>query len=169
MDKKYTRNPTDIKLCTSHQHFLFTVIVYSLTSIQEAREKRFQSFTGQLPRHSRRQRRQSNHSFVTEHIETTASASDHNIYEVSCPGWICLSARFFYVYYVFHTVTDTTHVSSALKSATRRPSKGNFAGPVTSLLLMLCILMQSLPGDVSLSLDKGDYPDILQVVFCSNK
>ena len=95
MDKKYTRNPTDIKLCTSHQHFLFTVIVYSLTSIQEAREKRFQSFTGQLPCHSRRQRRQSNHSFVTEHIETTASASDHNIYEVSCPGWIYLSARFF--------------------------------------------------------------------------
>ena len=125
MDKKYTRNPTDIKLCTSHEHFLFTVVVYSLTSRQEAREKRFQSFTGQLPRHSRRQRRQSNHSFVTEQIETTASASYHNIYEVSCAGWICLSARFilFYVYYVFHTVTDTTHVSSALESAPKGPQK----------------------------------------------
>ena len=29
--------------------------------------------------------------------------------------------------------------------------------------------MQNLPGDVSLSLVKGDYPEILQVVFCSNK
>ena len=47
-------------------------------SIQEARGKRFQSFTGQLQRHSTRQRRQSNHSFVTEYIETTASVSYHN-------------------------------------------------------------------------------------------
>ena len=43
-----------------------------------ARGKRLQSFAGQLQRHSTRQRRQSNHSFVTEHIETTASVSYHN-------------------------------------------------------------------------------------------
>ena len=49
------------------------VVVHSLTSIQEARGKRFQSFTGQLQRHSTRQRRKSNHSFVTEYIKTTAS------------------------------------------------------------------------------------------------
>ena len=55
-----------------------TVVVCSLTSIQEAGGKRFQSFIGQLPRHSTRQRMQSNHSFVTEHIETTASVSYHN-------------------------------------------------------------------------------------------
>ena len=54
------------------------VVVHSLTSIQGARGKRFQFFTGQLQRHSTRQRRQSNHSFVTEHIETTASVSYHN-------------------------------------------------------------------------------------------
>ena len=53
-------------------------VVRSLTSVQEARGKRLQSFTGQLPRHSTRQRRQSNYSFVTEHIETTASVSYHN-------------------------------------------------------------------------------------------
>ena len=47
-------------------------------SIQEPRGKRFQSITGQLPRHSTRQRRQSNHSFVTENIETTASVSYHS-------------------------------------------------------------------------------------------
>ena len=55
------------------------VIVRSLTSIQQATGKRFQSFTGQLQRHSTRQRRQSNHSFVTEHIKTTASVSYDNI------------------------------------------------------------------------------------------
>ena len=58
------------------------VVVRSLTSIQEARGKRFQSFTGQLPRHSTRQRRQSNHSFVTEYIETTASVSYHNSHSI---------------------------------------------------------------------------------------
>ena len=53
-------------------------VVRSLTSIQEAIGKRFQSFTGQLLRHSTRQRRQSNYSFVTENIETTASVLYHN-------------------------------------------------------------------------------------------
>ena len=42
------------------------------------KRKTFQSFNGQLPRLSTRQRRQSNHSFVTENIETTASVSYHN-------------------------------------------------------------------------------------------
>ena len=54
------------------------VVVRSLTSIQEARGKRFHSFTGQPQRHSTRQRRQSKHSFVTEYMETTASVSYHN-------------------------------------------------------------------------------------------
>ena len=53
-------------------------VVRSLTSIQEARGKRLQSFTGQLQRHSSRQRRQSNHSSVTENIKTTATVSYHN-------------------------------------------------------------------------------------------
>ena len=44
------------------------------------RRKTFQSFTGQPQRHSTRQkRRQSKHSFVTAHNETTASVSSHNI------------------------------------------------------------------------------------------
>ncbi len=51
---------------------------HKYTSIQEARGKRFQSFTGQVPRHSTRQPRPSNRSFVTENIETTASVSYHN-------------------------------------------------------------------------------------------
>ena len=66
------------------------VVVGSLTSIQEARGKRFQSFTGQLPRHSTRQPRQSNRSFVTEYIETTASVSYHNRCHVNL--WACLAA-----------------------------------------------------------------------------
>ena len=57
----------------THTHTHTHIVVYSLTSIQEERGKRFQSFTGQIPRHSTRQRRQSNQSFVFEHIETTAS------------------------------------------------------------------------------------------------
>ena len=55
-----------------------TVVVRSFTSIQEARGKCFQSFTGQLPHHSTRQGRQSNYRLVTEYIETTASVSYHN-------------------------------------------------------------------------------------------
>ena len=54
------------------------IVVYSLTSIQESRGKCFQSLTGQLPRDSTRQRRQSNQfrnwkyrnysiSFVSQH------------------------------------------------------------------------------------------------------
>ena len=38
--------------------------------------------TGQLPRHSTRQRRQSNHCFVTEYIETTASVSCHKSHSI---------------------------------------------------------------------------------------
>ena len=53
-------------------------VVRSLTSIQEARGKRLQSFTGQLQRHSSRQQRQSNYSSVTENIETTATVSYHD-------------------------------------------------------------------------------------------
>ena len=64
----------DVTLCTGGETREFPdlkfVVVYSLTSIQEARGKRFQSFT--------RQPRQSNPSFVAEYIETTASVSYQN-------------------------------------------------------------------------------------------
>ena len=79
-------------------------VVCSLTSIQEARGKRFQSFTGQLQRHSTRQRRQSNHSFVTEHIETTVSVSYPNssvlVILFSIP--IIIIIIFHYYYYHHH-------------------------------------------------------------------
>ena len=44
-------------------YFCDYVVVRSLTTIQEATGKRFQSFTGQLPRQSTRQRRQSKPQF----------------------------------------------------------------------------------------------------------
>ena len=72
------------------------VVVCSLTSIQEARGKRSNHLLVSLSAIAQdKNKRQSKHSFVTAHNETTASVSHHNI-PLSLKKTITLSFSFSY-------------------------------------------------------------------------